>query len=245
MPSKSKLRTKQVWFIKNTVTEGPAYLQDLLKQWKIPFRICDLQRGDRLPTLSPNDIVVVLGGPMSANDKTKSMRGLLKWIQKLLKRKIPYLGICLGLQTLVKAAGGKVIKNPVKEIGLKSENGAAYQCRLTNAGKKDPLFKKFPALFPIFQLHGETVVLKKGMSLLAEGDDCTNQIVKVAGNAYGFQGHLELTRPLLKVWLDDDADLKKMNSKALLKEWSQAEKQLQGYCEKAFFNFLSIASASA
>lgn len=241
MSLRSKPRSSQVWFIKNTVTEGPGYLADLLKKWKVPFQICDLQKGDKLPQLKSRDIVVVLGGPMSANDKTKSMRGLLKWIKSLLKKKTPYLGICLGLQTLVKSAGGKVIKSPVKEVGLKTEKGKPYTCRLTGAGRKDPLFKKFPLSFPIFQLHGETVVLEKGMTLLAEGDDCKNQIVRVADKAYGFQGHLELTQPLLKVWLADDEDLKQKNSKVLLKEWARAEKKLQDHCEQVFLNFLKIA----
>lgn len=239
--NKPKNSSRKVWFIKNTTTEGPGYLAQLLKKRKIQFSICDLQKGDSLPVIRNQDVVIVLGGPMSANDKTPSMRALLKWIRPLLKRKIPYLGICLGLQTLVKAAGGRVVKNSVKEIGLLMPNRRPFFCDLTKQGMADPLFSQFKNRFPIFQLHGETVVLKKGMVLLAQGDTCRNQVVRVGGNAYGFQGHLEMTTKLLSEWLVTDDDLKTKNAKALMRQWISVKKELHEHCERSFFNFLKIA----
>ncbi len=53
------------------------------------------------------------------------------FIQKVLKAEIPFLGICLGSQLLAKAAGARVVRSPVKEIGW-------YQIQLTDEGKKDP-----------------------------------------------------------------------------------------------------------
>ena len=41
------------------------------------------------------------------------MKNELVFIRKVLEAEIPYLGICLGLQTMVRAAGGKVVKSPV------------------------------------------------------------------------------------------------------------------------------------
>ena len=96
----------KIWFIQNTSSEGPGYLEELLQHWKIKYQICSLQHGDALPAVRLKDAVIVLGGPMSANDQTHSMRNLLKWSQTLLEKQIPVLGICLGLQVLVKAAGG-------------------------------------------------------------------------------------------------------------------------------------------
>ena len=238
---KSSVNKRTVWFIKNTSTEGPGYLIVLLKRWKISFRICDLERGDELPVLQKGDAVIVLGGPMSANDKSPSMRMLLKWIKGLLKNKTPYLGICLGLQTLVKAAGGRVIKSPVKEVGLKRNQREYFVCQLNELGKSDALFYRFAESFSIFQLHGETVMLRKGMNLLAEGKGCLNQIVKVSPNSYGIQGHLEMTTSLLSEWLKTDPDLKKKNSKQMLDNWNDVKTELHLNCKKILLNFLKIA----
>ncbi len=244
MPKKINLTPSQsgrVWFIQNTHTEGPGYFGHLLKLWKIPFRICHLEKGDPLPPFTDCRAVILLGGPMSANDRTETMLSLLKWIRGLLRKGIPCLGICLGLQTLVKAAGGRVVKNPVKEIGLKMRGRMPFVCVKTKAADKDPLLRELSGTFPIFQLHGETVKLKKGMTLLAEGEWCKNQIVKIRERVYGLQGHLELTRELLRVWLREDEDLRLVNARVLLKQFDAVQKELQGNCRKIFFSFLNAA----
>jgi GMP synthase-like glutamine amidotransferase len=221
--------------------EGPAYFSQLLESWKIPFSICDLERGDALPQVSEADAVVVLGGSMSANDQTLSMQGLLAWTQQLLEKKVAYLGVCLGLQTLVKAAGGGVVKSPVKELGLRAEPATPYLCELTADGKRDPLFAGIAPTFPIFQLHGETVVLTPSMKLLAAGRPCRNQVVCVQEKAYGFQGHLEVTRQVVEDWSREDDDLKTLNAVDLLRDFSEKEQDLHLHCRHVFFNFLKFA----
>ncbi len=230
-----------IWFIKNTTTEGPGYLAELLKHWKIKYQICSLQRGDVLPEVGLQDAVIVLGGPMSANDQTDSMLDTVRWSRVMLEKNVPYLGICLGLQILVKAAGGKVVKSPVKEVGLKMNGRAPFTCDLTEDGRNDPLFQRFQKRFPIFQLHGETVELTDSMKLMAKGKWCHNQIVKVSHKAYGFQGHLEMTTRLLADWLNSDEDLVHEDADKLLKDWFRAEKELHYYCRKVLLNFLKVA----
>lgn len=221
--------------------EGPSYFAQLLDSWNVPFSICDLEQGDALPQVSDCDAVVVLGGSMSANDQTPSMQSLLIWTKHLLDRKIAYLGVCLGLQTLVKASGGNVIKNAVKELGLSAGPEIPYLCELTEDGKRDSLLANLPALFPIFQLHGETVVLTPSMILLAAGQLCRNQVVRVQEKAYGFQGHLEVTRQVVEDWSCEDDDLKNLNTAELLRDFSEKEKALHQHCRNIFFNFLKIA----
>ena len=82
------------------------------------------------------------------------------FIQKVLKAEIPYLGICLGSQLLAKAAGARVVKSPVKEIGW-------YQIQLTDEGKKDPLFKGFHEKDPIYHWHGDMFQIPSNGQLLA------------------------------------------------------------------------------
>ena len=67
--------------------------------------------GDALPDhLEDHDGVVVFGGPMSANDDTH-LDGIgqeLKFIDRVLARDLPFIGICLGGQLLARALGAKV-----------------------------------------------------------------------------------------------------------------------------------------
>ena len=178
---------------------------------------------------------------MSANDATPTMRNLVNWSRTLIAKNTPYLGICLGLQVLVKSAGGKVVKSPVKEVGLKMNGRFPFMCDLTPDGRGDPLFFRSQKRFPIFQLHGETVELTHPMSLLAKGKWCRNQVVKVNDRAYGFQGHLEITTRLLANWLNTDDDLSEEDADVLLKDWFHVEKEMHYCCRKLLLNFLKIA----
>lgn len=72
-----------------------------------------------LPDLNDIDLLVVMGGPMSVNDEAK-----LPWlvpekrfIREAIKAGKPVLGICLGAQLIAGAAGTRIYRNPVKEIG--------------------------------------------------------------------------------------------------------------------------------
>ncbi len=231
----------KIWFIQNITGEPPAYLIVLLNDWNIPFEVRDLEKGVSLPVVSQNDAVVILGGPMSANDSTDSMYSLLAWVKKLLQSGTPCLGICLGLQVLVKAAGGRVVSSPVKELGLRSSKRIPYTCEVVEPRQEDLILDGLPQSFPIFQLHGEMVELTQSMTLLAQGQACKNQIVKVAPKVYGLQGHFEVTTSLLKEWLKSDADLKNLNAVAVMKDWQEAETSIHFSGQRIFLNFLKIA----
>jgi GMP synthase (glutamine-hydrolysing) len=156
------------------------------------------------------------------------------------------LGICLGLQIAVKAAGGSVVKNHVKEIGLHAEDGRPYSVALTDValtpeGKKDPLFLGLRDEFRVFQLHGETVNLKDGMRLLATGRDCHNQIVNLGHKAYGIQSHFELTPTMLEEWLGADPDLLPLNSKEVMADFITIEEVYTLTGLSLLRNFLHIA----
>ena len=78
--------------------------------------------GDSLPQRTENYRgVVVLGGPMSANDDADlpGIRAELDWIPGVLASGTPYLGVCLGAQLLARVLGAKVGSHPagVAEIG--------------------------------------------------------------------------------------------------------------------------------
>src|SRR3990170_1205266 len=159
----------KVLIVKNTAREGPGLLEGILKLHGIGSDTVDLDEGDSFPGPRGYSAVFVLGGPDSANDATPKMQGELRRIGETVDAKIPYMGVCLGMQALVKATGGEVCRNETKEAGWRDPEGNFYAVDLTEEGKSDRLFSGMGKRLRIFELHGETVRLADGMRLLATG----------------------------------------------------------------------------
>jgi GMP synthase-like glutamine amidotransferase len=231
----------KLWFIKNMSHEGAGLFSLFADREKIPGEVVDLHKGDAFPEVSPGQAIVILGGPDSANDRTPKILRELAALRKYLCEGIPCLGICLGLQLLVKAAGGTVLKNPVKEIGFRDPSGKWFEVEKTRAGKDDPLLEGLPDIFKIFQLHGETVAPIPPMQRLAGGRFCENQIVKVRERVYGVQGHVELSERMFEDWLAADLDLRPMDPGGLRRDFEAVRRELEQSSEGLFKNFLRIS----
>ena len=233
----------QLLIIKNITHEGPGLLEPLLHTHDISADVVDLSQGGTFPDPRNYQAVVVLGGPQSANDATPSMQHQLQQIKRIVAEGVPYLGICLGMQLLIKAAGGRVLPCPQKEIGFFDADGAPYTIELTNAGKNDPLFAGLDNTIRVFQLHGETVELApSGTELLATGAHCRHQAVKIGTNAYGLQCHFELTRAMFADWLTTDHDLKQMDYQILLGQFDTIYEEYTATGRTLMKNFLACAN---
>jgi len=101
---------KPILIIRNVPRENPGLIEILLKEHKLKYQIIDFESTTVIDKIENYSALVVLGGPDSANDLTPKMQNELTLIKSAIQLKIPYLGICLGLQTLVKAMGGTVEK---------------------------------------------------------------------------------------------------------------------------------------
>lgn len=238
---KSKNWGKEVLIIKNITREGPGIIEKILKDNEIKYIIADFSHGNSVKTPEDFGAVIVLGGPDSANDINTKMVSELSLIREVLKAEIPYLGICLGMQTLVKAAGGQVVESPLKEVGFRDPEGELFKTELTGEGKNDPLFSGMADSFDVFQLHGETVVLAKEMKLLGTGKFCRNQIVKIGTNAYGIQCHFELTPQMFEEWINEDPDLKSYNKESLLSDYDLIKTEYWQTANQLFRNFLIVS----
>lgn len=232
---------KEILVVKNITREGPGLLEEELKERGIGYNVVDLNQGQNFPTLENYVAVVVLGGPDSANDKNEKMENELARILEAITANIPYLGICLGLQTLVKAAGGKVVNSPTKEVGFIDPDGNNFTVDLTNEGKRDPLFEGLDHTFNVFHLHGESVELTDDMVLLAVGKFCRNQIVRVGKNAYGIQCHFELTPEMFETWINEDPDLLQLDKEQLQANFEAIRDEYTRVGRQLFKNFLKIA----
>ena len=182
---------KTALFILHQQTSEAGDIANKLKIRGFNFEIRRPSLGDSLPTnLNNYSAIVVFGGPMSANDNNEFMKKEIDWIGQVLQSEVPFLGICLGAQILVKYLGCKVEKNPneLSEIGF-------YKIQPTENG-----IKMFQSQDVFYQFHTEGFELPSGCELLAKGDIFTNQAFKYK-NCYGLQFHPEVNIYLHLKWL--------------------------------------------
>ncbi|MBI4160245.1 type 1 glutamine amidotransferase [Candidatus Wolfebacteria bacterium] len=233
---------KPILIIKNISREGPGLFETVLKEKDIAYQVIDFTNGGGLPHLDNYSALIVLGGPESANDETEKMKIELATIRAALRRNLLYLGICLGMQALVRAAGGEVVRAHVPEVGWYNRKGKNFTVELTDRGGVDPLFDGLPRSFKIFQLHGETVVPSESVVVLGTGKQIKNQIIKVGTNAYGFQPHFELTPEMLETWINEDSYLKQLNRADLLEGFAEIKDEYTTTGKKLFENFIKFLS---
>jgi GMP synthase (glutamine-hydrolysing) len=153
--------------------------------------------GDALPeTLERHAGAVILGGPMSANDKDDYIRREIDWIAVALAEQRPFLGICLGAQMLAMHLGARVAPHPQgrAEIGY-------YPIRPTPAGQE--ICPDWPD--QVYHWHREGFELPLKGELLAEGDDFPVQAFRL-GNAFGLQFHPDVTTAMMYRWVTCGAD---------------------------------------
>lgn len=232
----------KVLIVKNVNREKPGLVRTILQENKVPFTIFNPRRDYKFPDPREYAAVIVFGGPQSANDA--EMGSELEFIARTMDSDVPYLGICLGAQVLVKAAGGKVERASFKEIGCRDSKGDYFQVELTEDGRHDDLLRDVNETFPIFQLHGETVVLRNKMALLGAGKgpyQIRNQVVKVAPRAYGIQGHLEVTKQMLEKWMEQDGMFVGYDKTAISSDFRKLQQEYHQNGRRVINNFLQIA----
>ena len=157
------------------------------------------------PDLSEVDLIVSLGGPMSANDNYPALIQEMAYLREAATGNLgsvaptPVLGICLGAQLLSRALGGAVAPTGGYQFGLRKID-------ITEAGAADPVFReiKIP-LVPT--LHGEQFTVPPDATLLAQGTMLRRDGGYVRfpmafryGPSYGFQFEPQLTLDELRVW---------------------------------------------
>lgn len=191
-----------ILMLKHIAIEGGGTIEEYLlsKGDKIDRR--ELQDGDSIPTKLDYDAIIILGGPMNVyeEDKYPFLKDEDKLIKEAIKKEMPTLGICLGAQLIAKAGGAKVTKNIVKQAHQKEIGW--YKVNLTDAGKKDSVFKGIGDSFDVFQWHGDTFGIPEKGTLLATAELCTNQALRVGKNIYGLQFHMEVTEDMIYEWID-------------------------------------------
>ena len=181
--------------------EGPGTLGDFLAARGADLVYARLFAGESIPQ-GEFDAVVSMGGPMNVYEELMHpwLAEETAYLAGAAQKGVPLLGICLGAQLIAKALGAKVVKSPVEEIGWR-------KLELTGAGLADPLFKGLPRELTVFQWHGDMFEIPAGAELLAGGAACPHQAFGL-GKACGLQFHVEVTRPIVRAWCENESQKK-------------------------------------
>jgi GMP synthase-like glutamine amidotransferase len=147
-----------------------------------------------LPRVEEIDFLIIMGGPMSANDEAAFpwLVAEKECIRSAIQRKKAVLGICLGAQLIASALGSSVFPNSHKEIGwfpIESVLGPNQQDF------------RFPDQCTVFHWHGETFDLPPGSVPLAKSAACENQAFQIGRHVIGLQFHLETTPESVRAML--------------------------------------------
>jgi len=187
----------KILVIEHLHIEPPALIGSVLTAHKIQLEYFDPEALSAPSPLGDYAGLVIMGGPMSANDDhLPYIVSELELIRQAIGMQLPMVGICLGAQLMVKAAGGTVAASPKREIGW-------YPVLPTAAADKDPLFSLLPATGqPLFQWHGETFTLPSTATLLATNPEVPAQAFRLGDGQYGLQFHVEVDRSIIEAWIN-------------------------------------------
>ena len=173
--------------IQHVAFEGPV----LIGEWAAE-RVHELTSGlaltEEFPAVEDVDFLVVMGGPMAADDEVASpwLRAEKHYVAETIAAGRLVLGVCLGAQIVAEVLGGTVKRNPEPEIGWYS------MCR-TPAGLEEPLLDAWPETMVVGQWHGDTFDLPAGLDPLMSSAACANQGFVFDTRVVGLQFHLEWT----------------------------------------------------
>ncbi len=188
------------------------------------------------------DLVVVLGGPMSAQDTAHHpfLADELGLLTERLALGRPCLGVCLGAQLLARAAGAEVTR------GKNGFEVGAAPVRWTAEGGKDAVTAGLGARTVVAHWHEDTWSPVPGATLLASTDRYTQQAFRL-GPHYGFQFHPELAADDYGKWLELGREELELHGcdvaelKAQLPKLRGAEPALGGLLERLAHHFAAAA----
>lgn len=143
------------------------------------------------------DAVFVLGGSMNVDEGERhewigAERGL---IGRLLERRVPLIGLCLGGQMVAAAAGAVPRRASRPEIGW-------HDVEVTEAGRADPVIGPLAPRFEAFQWHSYEFPLPPGAVALARSEVCL-QAARIGEVAWAIQFHPEVTDDDALRWTED------------------------------------------
>jgi len=196
--------------------EGPAGIADWAGRSQSSHRVGITRFFEKheMPSISDFDFLVVMGGPMGANDETKFpwMSGEKKIIREAIAAGKKVLGVCLGAQLIASVLGARVYRNAEREIGWFPVEKVS----------EHPLTGHFSQTENVLHWHGDTFDLPLGAERLLSSKACVNQAYSFKKNVLALQFHLEMSAPSIEDICRNCAE------ELVAGPWIQSEKTILG-----------------
>ena len=147
--------------------EGLGKIEEWAAKADHSIKSTRLHLHEPLPSIDSFDTLLVMGGPMGANDdgKYRWMRGEKLLIELAIQKEKKVLGVCLGAQLLAHVLGAKVYPNSQKEIGW-------FPIELNPPNVRHHPLSVLPQRTTVFHWHGDTFDIPKGATHLARSRAC-------------------------------------------------------------------------
>ncbi|MDH3608963.1 MAG: type 1 glutamine amidotransferase [Gammaproteobacteria bacterium] len=176
----------RIHYLKHVPFEGLGSMENMFVE-----RGCSLSRtcmyeDQSLPSIHDIDALVVMGGPMGVGDDDEYPWLTLEkeFIESMIKREVPVLGVCLGAQLIANVLGAEVSKNVHEEIGW-------FPVKRTK-GLIDERVENLPISFDALHWHGDTFDIPEGGHNFMTSEACANQGFAYGDSTLALQFHLEM-----------------------------------------------------
>lgn len=183
--------------------ESPAAIEIWARSKGHEISYTKLYEQSAFPEECNFDFLVVMGGPQSPATTLKECpyfdsQKEIAFIRKAINQSKILLGVCLGAQLIGEALGARFEHSPNREIGV-------FPIALTEDGKQDPIFSKFPEVFEVGHWHGDMPGLTPESKVLAVSEGCPRQVIRYTPRIYGFQCHFEFTSEAVEGMIQNNA----------------------------------------
>jgi GMP synthase-like glutamine amidotransferase len=198
---KDRQAMARVQILQHVPFEGPANLDPWLRARGASLATARLWLGEPPPAPEAFDALVVLGGPMNADDEAR-----FPWLadeKRAIERAIAagrrVLGVCLGAQLVARVLGAKVTRNREVEIGW-------FPVERSPGAEASPVGRALPARAEVFHWHGDTFGLPDGALRLASSAACDEQAFVWEERVLALQFHLETSREAARALVEHCGD---------------------------------------
>lgn len=191
----------RIHYLQHVSFEGPGTIADWASSRGHEMAGIDPAAGE-FPQLTEVDVLVILGGPMSVGDERRFpwLAEEKRFIRQAIDHGAHVLGVCLGAQLLSEVLGGRVYRNPEREIGW-------YRVERTSEGAGSQAFTGLPEQFDALHWHDDAFSVPPGGVRLARSAVTENQAFEShGGRVVGLQFHLEETRMSLGALVQHSVD---------------------------------------
>ena len=199
---------KKLLVLKNIEREGPGLFLKIAKEKGFIPEIYNLSLGEKLPEAKKDDLILIMGGPMSVrdinNEKYFWLREETYFLKRAIENQISIIGVCLGAQLLAHVLGGKIerLKDESNKENKPEIGWSEISSIEEKSNEKISLSIKEP--LKVLHWHGDRIILPPQAKLLASSNRCREQLFKVGESIYGLQFHVETEGEMTSDWIKND-----------------------------------------